>query len=121
MVSFPHNPNVLAHSTPITTHLGSRALYILYPHSLDSRSSGYAVFTIISTISHIATRRFRGRNVSRAEAHSRNQKILTDAQDSALIKHIRKLSDRGLHPAPRILENLAFELIRKPIDGRWIE
>ena len=50
------------------------------------------------------TRRFKGETVSSAEAHSRHHKLLTNAQESVLIEHIRKLSDRGIHPTPQILE-----------------
>jgi hypothetical protein len=71
----------------------------------------------ISTLRH----RFIGETVSTAEAHSRHLKLLTDAQESILVEHIRKLSDRGLHATPRILENLVVELVGKPVGGRWIE
>lgn len=36
-------------------------------------------------------------------------------------EYIRKLSDRGLHPTPRILGNLVLELVRKSVGARWIE
>ena len=54
-------------------------------------------------------RRFKGGTVSSAEAHSRHHKLLTNAQES--IEHIRKLSDRGIHPTPQILENLVVEFV----------
>ena len=66
-------------------------------------------------------RRFKGETVSYSEARSRNNKLLTNTQELVLIEYIRKLSDRGLHPTPRILENLVLELVRKPVGGRWIE
>ena len=66
-------------------------------------------------------RRFKGDSVSYNEARSRSNKLLTNAQELVLIEHIRKLSDRGLHPTPRILENLVIELVRKPVGGRWIK
>ena len=67
------------------------------------------------------TRRFKGEAVSYSEARSRSHKLLTNAQESILIEYIRKLSERGLHSTPRILENLVTELIRKPVGKRWIE
>ena len=65
-------------------------------------------------------RRFKGKTVSNAEAHSRDQKLLTNAQENVLLEYIRKLSDRGLHPTPQILENLVIELIKKPIGKCWV-
>ena len=56
-------------------------------------------------------RRFKGKSSSYSEARSRSNKLLTNTQESILIKYIRKLSDQGLHPTPRILENLVIELI----------
>ena len=46
-------------------------------------------------------RRFKGETVSTAEAHSRDQKLLTNSQETVLIDYIRKLQDRGLHPTPK--------------------
>ena len=66
-------------------------------------------------------RRFKGESSSYSEARSRSHKLLTNGQESVLIEYIRKLSDRGLHPTPKILENLVVELVRKPVGGRWIE
>ena len=66
-------------------------------------------------------RRFKGETVSNTEARSRNQKLLTNAQETVLIDYIRKLSDRGLQPTPKILENLAVEIIGHSVGGRWIE
>ena len=66
-------------------------------------------------------RRFKGETVSTEEAHSRDQKLLTTAQESILVEHIRKLSNRGLPPTPKILENLVTEIVGHPIGGRWIE
>ncbi len=66
-------------------------------------------------------RRFKGKTVSNIEARSRHQKLLTNAQEVVLIGHIRKLSDRGLHPTPKILENLVVEIVGHPVGGRYIE
>ena len=66
------------------------------------------------------TRRFKGETVSSAEAHSRHHKLLTNAQESVLIEHIRKLSDRGIHPTPQILENLVVEFVRKHVGKCWV-
>ena len=65
-------------------------------------------------------RRYKGQTTSNHEAHSIHQKLLTDAQEEVLLKHISDLSDRGMHPTPQILENLIIEIVRKPIGERWI-
>lgn len=67
------------------------------------------------------SRRFKGQTVSYEEARSRTHKVLTNAQEEVLIDHIRKLSDRGLHPTPHIIENLVVEFVRKPVGSRWVE
>ena len=67
------------------------------------------------------TRRFKGEALSYSEARSRSHKLLTNAQESVLIDHIRKLSDRGLNPTPKILENLVVEITGHSVGGRWIE
>ena len=66
-------------------------------------------------------RRFKGETVSRTEAHSRDKKLLTSAQEMVLISHIRKLSDQGLQPTPKILENLVVEIVGHAVGGRWVE
>ena len=66
-------------------------------------------------------RRYNGQIISYDEAHSRSLKLLTNAQESVLIEYINKLSTRGLHPTPQMLENLVVELVGKPIGGRWID
>ena len=63
-------------------------------------------------------RRFKGETVSNIEARSKNQKLLINVQERILIDHIRKLSDRGLHPTPKIFENLIVELVKHPIGER---
>jgi hypothetical protein len=65
-------------------------------------------------------RRYKGKMTSNHEARSIHQKLLTDAQEEVLLKHISDLSDRGMHPTPRILENLIIEIVRKPIGQCWV-
>ena len=66
-------------------------------------------------------RRFTGQTTSRHEGRSRSLMLLTDAQESTLIEHINKLSARGLHPTPQMLENLVVEIIKRPVGERWVE
>ena len=65
-------------------------------------------------------RRFKGETVSMAEAHSRDQRLLTNTQESVLIDYIRRLSDLGLPPTPQILENLVVEIVGKPVGQCWV-
>ena len=66
-------------------------------------------------------RRFKGQTVSYGEARSRTAMLLTTAQESVLIEHINKLSARGLHLTPQLLENLVVEVIHRPVGERWVE
>lgn len=66
-------------------------------------------------------RRFNGETVSHSEARSRSTMLLTTAQESVLIEHINKLSARGLHLTPQLLENFVVEIIRRPVGERWVE
>ena len=67
------------------------------------------------------SRRFKGETVSYEEARSRSHKLLTNAQEEVLIDYIRKLSDRGLHPTPKILKNIVEEIVRKPVGLCWVK
>ena len=66
------------------------------------------------------SRRFKGETVSYDEACSRTHKLLTNAQESVLIEHCRKLSDRGMHPTPQILRNLVVEIVKGPVGENWV-
>ena len=65
-------------------------------------------------------RRYKGQTTSNHEAHSIYQKLLTDAQEEVLLRHISDLSDRGMPPTPQILENLIVEIVRRPIGKCWV-
>ena len=66
-------------------------------------------------------RRFNKQTVSYSEARSRTAILLSAAQESVLIEYINKLSARGLHLTPQLLENLVVEIIRRPVGERWVE
>ena len=66
-------------------------------------------------------RRFKQKTVSRSEGQSRSNMLLTNAQELTLIEYLNKLSTRGLHPTPQMLENLVVEIIGRSIGERWIE
>jgi hypothetical protein len=65
-------------------------------------------------------RRYKGQTASHAEAHSTHLKLLTNAQEEVILKHISDLSERGMHPTPQILENLIVEIVRQPIGQCWV-
>ena len=60
-------------------------------------------------------RRFTAKTTSRHEGCSKSLMLLTDAQESTLIKYLNKLSACGLHMTPQLLENLVVEIIHRPI------
>lgn len=65
-------------------------------------------------------RRWKGQTVSYSTARSQSSMLLTHAQESVLIDHINKLSDRGLHPTPQMVENLVVEIVGHSIGQGWI-
>ena len=69
----------------------------------------------------ILQRRFEGQAVSYTESRSRSHMLLTSVQEQVLIECINKLSARGLHPTPQILENFVVEIIKHPVGKRWVE
>ena len=66
-------------------------------------------------------RRFEGQTVSRSEAQSRSNMLLTNAQESVLIEYINKLSARNMHPTPQMVENLVVEITGRHVGERWVE
>ena len=65
-------------------------------------------------------RRFKGEQVSRAIANAEIRQRLSLEQEETLIKHINKLSDRGLPPTSHIVKNLAEEIIGSKIGKNWV-
>ena len=63
-------------------------------------------------------RRFKGQSVSISEAHSRSQKLLSNAQEAVLIEHIKELADLGIPPSPQIIRNLVVETVKHPVSER---
>jgi hypothetical protein len=55
-------------------------------------------------------RRHRGETGSNQEATLNARRQLTDVQKKILVRHINKLSDRGLSPTPQIVKNLAEKI-----------
>ena len=64
---------------------------------------------------------FNKQTVSRNESQSKSNMLLTNAQESALIEYLNKLSTHGLHPTPQILKNLVVEIVKHFVGERWIE
>ena len=64
-------------------------------------------------------RRWKGQTLSIRDAISEYQQRLTNAQEEALIHQINRLTDRGLPPTPRIVRNLAEEIIGGSVSKNW--
>jgi Tc5 transposase DNA-binding domain len=64
--------------------------------------------------------RFHGKSTSRTENVSNTKKKLSTAQEEVLVAHINKLSDRGIPPTPRMVENLARELLKSSVGVNWV-
>jgi len=58
------------------------------------------------------SKRFRGKTGSREDANSYVRQRLTATQEKTLIEYINKLDDRGFHPTPQILKNIAQSIAR---------
>ncbi len=66
------------------------------------------------------SRRHRGVATSRAIATSETKQRLTNDQEEVLIRHINKLTDRGMPPTSQIVRNLAEEIIRDQVGKNWV-
>src|ERR1700722_13926692 len=64
-------------------------------------------------------RRYNGQQQSRQAANSEYRQRLTNSQDEVLIRHINKLTDRGIPPTSQIVKNLAEELIGDIVGKNW--
>lgn len=65
-------------------------------------------------------RRFKGEQVSRAEAASLYHKNITNAQEKMLIRYINDLPERCLPPTPSIVKNIVEEMTGSPIGINWV-
>lgn len=65
-------------------------------------------------------RRHKGKTRSRARFLSESSQCLTNEQEEVLIKHINRMTDRGMPPTAQIVKNLAKEIIKKKIGKNWI-
>ena len=65
-------------------------------------------------------RRFKGETTSVAEAHSENLKLLSNAEERALVDRVNTLSARGIPPTPRMLTNIVQELTNGPVGDHWV-
>ena len=63
----------------------------------------------------------KGLAVTRQQSASLHKKVLTDVQEQELLKYINKLSDRGLPPTPKIVENLVYEITKTPVGKNWVD
>ena len=66
-------------------------------------------------------RRHKGETTSYDESRSEHQRLLTNAQEALLIEHIKKLADRSILLAPRIIRNLVVELTKHDVGQNWVQ
>src|SRR5450432_3366504 len=66
------------------------------------------------------SRRHRGETGPNQDATSYARRQLTDAQEKALIRHINKLSNRGIPPTPQIVKNIAEEIVCVTLGPNWV-
>ena len=64
-------------------------------------------------------RRWKGQTVSIGHAILEYYQQLTSTQEEVLIGHINRLTDRGIPPTPRMVRNLAEEVINGPLRKNW--
>lgn len=63
--------------------------------------------------------RWRGKSMSKRAAASEYRQRLTFGQEEALIQQINQLTDRGIPPTPRIVRNMAEEMLEGPVGKNW--
>ena len=64
-------------------------------------------------------RRFKGQHLSRRAAASEYLQNLTFVQKEVLIGQINVLTDRGIPPTSRTVENFTEEMIKRPVGKNW--
>ena len=64
-------------------------------------------------------RRHRGVTRSRDTFLSETTRYLTNEQEAVLIKHINRITDRGMPPTAQIVRNLAEEMRGKRVSKNW--
>ena len=100
-----------------TTNMDPIAL-ALEQLTLDDSQSISAVAKQYQVNRSTLSRRFRNVTVSTANARQ-DQCLLSSIQESTLIRHLNKLTERSLHPTPAIVRNLAQELAHKEPGKCW--
>jgi Tc5 transposase DNA-binding domain len=65
-------------------------------------------------------RRHQGKQVSRHAAAFQSKSLLTDAQEQALISHIKRLTERGIPPTPSMVRNFATDIGKVRPGKNWV-
>jgi hypothetical protein len=66
------------------------------------------------------SRRYKGETCTVEEASSFSIQKLNNMQEEVLLKHINRLSDRGIPPTPQITKNIAEEIAGKELGVHWV-
>ena len=65
-------------------------------------------------------RRHQGKQVSRHRAAFESKSLLTDAQEQVLISHIKRLTERGIPPTPRMVRDFAADIGKERPGKNWV-
>ena len=110
-------PTLMAHNMAKNTAI-EQAIDDLISQGAPNVTATARKYNLVPSTLH---RRYNGVTVSARHARSQGSQLLTDSQKEVIIGYLNKLSDRGFHPTPQILENLVVETVGHPIGTRWIE
>jgi hypothetical protein len=64
-------------------------------------------------------RRYKGQTHSREAANSEYRQRLNHVQEETLIRHINKLTDRGIPPTSQMVKNIAEEIAGLSVGKNW--
>lgn len=116
----PRLPNLLTITSNINkSTLNARIELAIADLNQQDKPSLRGTAKRFSLIESTLRRRWKGQTISQEAAASKYKQRLTFAQEEVLIQQINRLTDRGLHPTARIVQNLAEEVIGGPIGKNW--
>ncbi|RMZ66321.1 pogo transposable [Pyrenophora seminiperda CCB06] len=94
------------------------AIEFLESQPSNARSSYTKVAAQFGVSRHTLARQHQGKCFSHA-TKSLNQQLLSQQQELDLVNHIRQLTEEGLPPSRRMLQNFCTSIAKKPASLRW--
>ncbi|KAF7571238.1 HTH-Tnp-Tc5 domain containing protein [Pyrenophora tritici-repentis] len=95
------------------------AIEFLESQPSNARSSYTKVAAQFGVSRHTLARQHQGKCFSHA-TKSLNQQLLSQQQELDLVNHIRQLTEEGLPPSRRMLQNFCTSIAKKPASLRWV-